>query len=117
MTGLLAAVALLAIDFNHDIAPILFAKCAGCHRPGEVAPFPLLTYHDAFAKSRTIAAVVSKGVMPPWKPAHGFGEFANERRLTKRESGLIAKWVETGSKEGPGQPPPAPPVPPEWKLG
>jgi hypothetical protein len=117
MTGLLAAVALLSVDFNHDIAPILFARCAGCHRPGEVAPFSLLTYHDAAAKTRTIAAVVSKGLMPPWKPVHGYGEFAGERRLTKRESDLIVKWVESGSKEGTGSPPPAPSVPPVWKLG
>ena len=27
--------------------PIVFAQCASCHRPGEVAPFPLLTYADA----------------------------------------------------------------------
>ena len=33
--------------FNKDIAPIVFANCAPCHRPGEVAPFPLLTYADA----------------------------------------------------------------------
>ena len=27
------------VTFNKDIAPILFANCAPCHRPGEVAPF------------------------------------------------------------------------------
>ena len=26
-----------------DIAPILFRSCAPCHRPGEAAPFSLLT--------------------------------------------------------------------------
>jgi len=29
--------------FNKDIAPILYQQCATCHRPGEVAPFSLLT--------------------------------------------------------------------------
>jgi hypothetical protein len=24
--------------FARDVAPIMFAKCATCHRPGEVAP-------------------------------------------------------------------------------
>ena len=33
--------------FNKDVAPILYKNCAGCHRPGEVAPFSLLTYQDA----------------------------------------------------------------------
>jgi hypothetical protein len=117
MTLLVAAIALLAVDYNHDVAPIFLAKCAGCHRPGEVAPFSLLTYADASSKSRTIAAVVSKGLMPPWKPVHGYGEFLGERRLTKHESDLIVKWVETGSREGTGAGPVAPPTPPVWKLG
>ena len=29
--------------YCRDIAPILFARCADCHREGAVAPFPLLT--------------------------------------------------------------------------
>ena len=29
--------------YTHDIAPILFRSCAPCHRPGEAAPFSLLT--------------------------------------------------------------------------
>ena len=33
-------------DFNHDIAPIIYKHCAVCHRPGEAAPFPLLTYEN-----------------------------------------------------------------------
>jgi hypothetical protein len=117
MTLLLAAFALLAVDYNHDVGPILHKKCAGCHRPGEVAPFPLLTYQNAAVKSRTIAAVVNKGLMPPWKPILGYGEFVGERRLTKQETDLILQWAATGSKEGIGPPPPPPPVPPEWQLG
>src|SRR5579863_3602231 len=31
-------------DFNHDIAPIIYKRCTPCHRPGEAAPFSLLTY-------------------------------------------------------------------------
>ena len=33
--------------YNRDIAPILWKQCAGCHRPGEIGPFSLLTYRDA----------------------------------------------------------------------
>src|SRR5215469_15840729 len=32
--------------FTRTIAPLLFRHCAVCHHPGEVAPFPLLTYED-----------------------------------------------------------------------
>ena len=33
--------------FNRDIAPIVFSKCAACHRPKQAAPMPLLSYSDA----------------------------------------------------------------------
>ena len=114
---MLLAFTLLAVDFNRDVAPVLYAKCAGCHRLGEVAPFSLLSFADASSHAKTIEAVVRKGLMPPWKPVHGFGEFAGERRLTKRESDLIVKWVESGAKEGAGAAPAAPAAPAEWKLG
>ena len=29
--------------FNKDVAPMLFQQCATCHRPGESAPFSLLS--------------------------------------------------------------------------
>jgi hypothetical protein len=29
------------VTFTRDVAPIIFEKCATCHRPGEVAPMPL----------------------------------------------------------------------------
>jgi hypothetical protein len=113
-----ASVAVLtAVDYNHDAGPILNKKCVGCHRPGEIAPFPLLTYAQAFSKARTIAAVVKQGVMPPWKPVAGYGDFAGERRLTKQESDTILAWVATGAKQGIGPAPVPPPAPPEWALG
>src|SRR5450432_2673088 len=101
---MILALLVLAVDFQREVAPILHAKCAGCHRPGEVAPFSLLTYQDAASKAKTIAAVVEKGLMPPWKPVHGFGEFQNERRLTKHETEVLVKWAQTGAKGSPDAP-------------
>ena len=43
--------------FNHDIAPILYQNCSNCHRPGEVAPFALLTYQDAAKRAKQIAEI------------------------------------------------------------
>src|ERR1035441_107603 len=68
--------------YNKDIAPILYERCAICHRPGEVAPFSLLTYTDAAKKAGLLATVTEKRVMPPWKAEPGYGSFANERRLS-----------------------------------
>ena len=35
-------VAAPSVTFNEHIAPILFANCSRCHRPGESGPFSLL---------------------------------------------------------------------------
>src|SRR5262245_12555637 len=69
------------LTFNKDVAPVLFANCTSCHRPGEVAPFPLLTYRDVQKRSELIRDVTSARTMPPWKAVSGFGHFAGERRL------------------------------------
>jgi hypothetical protein len=34
------------ITFNRDVAPIVFQKCAGCHRRDQSAPFALLPYPE-----------------------------------------------------------------------
>src|SRR5499433_2590477 len=86
--------------FNKDIAPILYKNCAICHRPGEVAPFSLLTYQDAAKRAKLIAAVTQKRYMPPWKAEHGYGDFSNERRLTDDQIALIKGWVDAGAPEG-----------------
>src|SRR5438132_14139927 len=86
--------------FNKHIAPILYQHCAGCHRPGEVAPFSLLTYQDASKRAKLIATVTERRYMPPWKPEPGYGKFANERRLTDAQVALLKDWAENGAPEG-----------------
>ena len=67
--------------YTREIAPILYAHCIGCHRPGQSAPFSLLTYADAQSRAGTIAAAVTRGFMPPWLPDRQDPPFAGERRL------------------------------------
>src|SRR5690348_14355652 len=68
--------------FNRDIAPILHARCASCHRSNDVAPMPLLTYQDARPYARAIKAKVAEREMPPWPADPRYGKFSNENRLT-----------------------------------
>ena len=104
--------------FNKDIAPILYQNCATCHRPGEVAPFSLLTYADAAKKAGLLAIVTDKRVMPPWKPEPGYGDFANERRLSEKQIALIRDWAKAGAPEGDAKDkPPAPKFPNGWAGG
>src|SRR5262245_13569367 len=63
------------ITFNKHIAPLVFERCAGCHRPGEVAPFSLLSYGDVKKRSEQIAKVTADRFMPPWKSVEGHGKF------------------------------------------
>ena len=102
--------------FNKDIAPILYQNCATCHRPGEVAPFSLLTYGDAAKKAALLATVTEKRVMPPWKAEPGFGSFANERRLSDQQIALIREWAKAGAPEGAAKDKPAlPQFPSGWE--
>src|SRR6266545_864871 len=92
--------ALLLVTFTRDIAPILYRNCAGCHRPGEVAPFPLLTYQDAAKRAQLIAKVTASRYMPPWKAVSGYGKFTGERRLSEAEIAKLRAWAAAGAPEG-----------------
>ena len=35
-----------APTYSKDVAPILFANCTSCHRPGEIAPMSMMTYKE-----------------------------------------------------------------------
>ena len=106
------------VTFNRDIAPIMFRSCAQCHRPGEAAPFSLLTYADAKKHARQIADVTRSRAMPPWLPEPQVFRFADELRLSDSEIKLIANWVEQGEVEGnPGDLPAAPKYVEGWRLG
>ncbi len=106
------------VTFNHDIAPIMFQSCAVCHRPGEAAPFSLLTYSDAKKHARQIAEVTRSRAMPPWLPEPQELKFADELRLTEAEINLVQRWVEQGAVEGAAADLPAQPKFVEgWRLG
>jgi hypothetical protein len=107
-----------AATFSKDVAPILFNKCAGCHRPGEPAPMSLLTYKDARPWARSIKEKVISKTMPPWHADPTYGTFVNDRRLSAKEIDTIAAWVDAGAPEGdPTDLPPAPHFTEGWKIG
>ncbi len=105
--------------FRRDVAPIIYAKCAPCHHPGEAAPFSLLTYADVQKRSAQIASATRRGYMPPWLPEAGYGDFLDDRRLTASEIAIIANWVSAGAprKVQHDAFPPPPEVPGGWQLG
>jgi hypothetical protein len=106
------------VTFSDDIAPIVYNNCVTCHRPGEAAPFALMSYDQVKNRGKQIARVTASRYMPPWHAAHGFGEFADERRLTDEQIDTIAEWVKDGMPEGdPRHLPTLPQFASGWHLG
>ncbi|MFI5218395.1 MAG: cytochrome c [Bacteroidia bacterium] len=95
--------------FSEDIAPLIFKNCSPCHRPGEAAPFSLLTYQDVLKKAGTIKLVTESRFMPPWPADPSYSHFIGERILTDDEIEMISSWVENDCL--PGDPSKLPPIP------
>ena len=103
---LVAAVGLSAtmfadnVTFAEHIAPIVFERCASCHRAGEAAPFSLTSYASVKRRAKTIQRVVSERYMPPWHVDPGWGEFRGNPSLGDEEIDIFNRWVESGTPEG-----------------
>jgi mono/diheme cytochrome c family protein len=107
-----------ALNFSEHIAPIVFDRCATCHRPGESAPFSLLSYEDVRKRGKLIATVTKSRYMPPWLGHSEMGSFRDDRRLTDAEIRSIQEWVQADMPEGdPRKMPKAPTFTPGWQLG
>ena len=88
------------LTFTRDIAPIVFTHCTPCHRPGQAAPFSLLTYGDVRAELDEIADHTRDRLMPPWLPEPGHGEFVGSRRLPDDTLATLQRWIAEGAVEG-----------------
>jgi len=96
------------INFHRDVTPILQKSCQGCHRPGEAAPFSLLTYAEARPWAKAIRESVRLKRMPPWFADPHVGKFANDRSLAQSDIDILVKWADTGAAEGNPKDAPAP---------
>jgi len=103
-----------APTFYRDVLPILQQRCQSCHRPGEIGPFPLMTYEETQRMADIIAATVESKKMPPWFADPSFGHFSNDPSLTTQQIATISTWVKSGAPAG--NPEDAPP-PPHWIEG
>ncbi len=88
------------VTFYQDVQPILERRCQSCHRPGEIAPMPLLTYDVTRPWAKAIKAAVLTRKMPPWPADPRFGHFLNDPRLTPDEIATLVAWADHGAPEG-----------------
>lgn len=106
--------------FSANVARIIYSNCVVCHRPGQAAPFALLTYDDVRKHGQTIVNVTASRYMPPWHAARaeGFPEFRDERRLSDADLRTLKDWVAAGMPAGDLSKTPLPPsFPSGWALG
>lgn len=89
-----------AVTYHRDVAPILAARCLGCHRPGGTSGLDLNGYENVRANAGAVGHAVVSRAMPMWLPAAGVRPLARERRLTDQEIATISDWVEAGAPEG-----------------
>ncbi|MGB8580062.1 MAG: thiol-disulfide isomerase [Candidatus Sulfotelmatobacter sp.] len=97
-----------APTFYKDVLPILQDKCQSCHRSGEAAPMPLVTYAETKAWAGKIAAAVDMKRMPPWFADPRYGKFSNDGSLSAEQIKTIGAWADAGAPAGDVQDAPAP---------
>jgi peroxiredoxin len=107
-----------AVTYSKQVARIIQSRCQECHRPGEIAPFPLMTYEDASRRTGRIREAVLEERMPPWHADPRFGHFANDRRMKPDERDLLLAWIDAGAPRGDDKdlPPPKTFIQ-GWKIG
>ncbi len=116
-----AAARLIAAEtptFNKDVAPILFANCTACHRPGEIGPMSFTSYREVRPWAKAIQGAVQTRRMPPWHADPHYGKFANDSRLSEAQVATIVQWAKGGAPEGnPKDLPPVPQFADGWQIG
>jgi mono/diheme cytochrome c family protein len=107
-----------APTWSEHVAPIVFDNCVGCHRPGEIGPFSLLSYRDARPWAKSIREAVANRSMPPWHADSSKVEYRNDRSLAQDQIDAIVAWVDAGAPMGdPAAAPPSPEIASDWVMG
>lgn len=107
------------ITWSEHVAPIVYNHCTSCHRPGEIAPFSLTNYAEAYNWANMMQYVTEIRYMPPWKADPNFGvEYLGENYLKDDEIATIKAWVDGGAPQGdPTLEPPLPVFPTGSQVG
>ncbi len=104
--------------FSKDVAPLVYARCVPCHRPGGFAPFSLVSYEDVAKRSELIRRVTINRQMPPTDGLSDHATVPLFAKLNDAELRMIQEWVRAGSPEGsPAAVPPVPTFDDKWSLG
>ena len=94
-----------AVTWHQDIAPIVTAKCTGCHTQQGIAPFSMDSYDVAKPFATQIASAVEAGRMPPFlaqetPECHTRYPWQHDLRLSAQEKTALRAWADNGAPEG-----------------
>jgi hypothetical protein len=103
-----------APTFYKDVLPILQQHCQLCHRSGEIAPMPLVTYEQAKPYAAKMKKMVGSRMMPPWFADPHVGKFSNDISLSDAQIATILGWADAGAPAGN---PADAPAPRRWAQG
>ncbi|HXG48710.1 MAG TPA: redoxin domain-containing protein [Methylomirabilota bacterium] len=108
------------VSYAEKVAPILAAKCVGCHSPGNIGSWSMSSHKKIKSMSSMIEEVLLTRRMPPWDADPHVGRFANNAALTVAETKTLLRWIHQGAPRGEGPDPlevsrATPPA--EWPLG
>jgi len=72
----------------------LFKKMRPCHRPGDAAPFSLITYADISKRISFIKEVINQRLSASMAGRVHYRDFADNRMLTEQEKQALLKWID-----------------------
>lgn len=103
--------------FYKDVLPVLAERCQTCHRPGESAPMPLLTYAQTRPWAKAIREAVATRRMPPWHADSTLLRYSNDLSLTEEQRSVLIRWADSGAAAGnAGDAPRAKPFVDGWRI-
>jgi len=107
------------VTYSKDIAPLIQAKCTGCHQPGSIGPMNLVNYDDIRGHAPMIREVIRTKRMPPFHADPRIGTFHNDKSLSADQIRMLVHWIEAGAPRGDGADPLGAQTfqAPEWPLG
>jgi hypothetical protein len=118
VASFISALHAAAPTFYIDVLPILQNHCQECHRAGEIAPMPLITYEEARPWAKSIREAVLLKKMPPWFADQTKTHFANNRALSPEQIDVLTTWADRGAPEGDRANAPAPRAFTDgWRMG
>ena len=84
-----------APSFVRDVAPIVRAKCAGCHMDGGIAPFAFETERDLATRAAQIVQAVGERRMPPWPPGPTSPRYVEQAggTVTASQRSTLLRWA------------------------